>query len=324
MRRFLFFIFIVCSMVPISYWADIIPTRELAKDLSWLLTSRANIEILQNTGSTYTAFSHRYLNDLEGFTRKYITPFHILALRPTVDRSLAYHLRIQQYRVSCEIAALQIILNKLGIQASENDIISSLPQYPYIYASGGIWWDPDNEFVGFYTGSQSRQTGYGIYEKPLAQYTKIFKLKTEIINQYTYTGTMNPGIHMSTLLGHLNEKNTHVLLWWDWCTDPEYEDGVFQKWWQWIAEFFPLPGRNSCKNIAMNRSLKWKTPGWKEITWLSGEHAFVLLGYVGPLQNPSHIIVWDTYTGRHIYPYSEWMRKWSLMWFRSLSITRPR
>ncbi len=55
---------------------------------------------------------------------------------------------------------------------------------------------------------------------------------------------------------------------------------------------------------------------------LSGEHAFVLLGYIGSPSRPSHLIVWDTYTGRHIYPISEWMRKWSLIQYRSLIISQ--
>jgi hypothetical protein len=68
--------------------------------------------------------------------------------------------------------------------------------------------------------------------------------------------------------------------------------------------------------------LRWTTPEGKVIDAISGEHAFILLGYIGSLEKPSHIIVFDTDTGRHIYPYSEWMRKWALMEYRSLLIPK--
>jgi hypothetical protein len=85
---------------------------------------------------------------------------------------------------------------------------------------------------------------------------------------------------------------------------------------------FPLPARNSCQVSSSKRLMKWITPAGKKIAWLSWEHAFVLLGYVWSIKKPTHIIVWDTYTGRHIYPYSEWMRKWSLLQYRSLIISQ--
>lgn len=320
-RFFLVIILLIPFSLDVHAAVPKISHEEMAYDLRSLIASRASIDQLAGTGRTYMAFTHRYLSELSTFSQKYITSFQVLALRPTIDRSLGYHFHIQQYKLSCEIAALQIVLAALKIAVTEDDIIASLPQYPYIYASGGIWWDPDTQFVGFYTGSQAKQTGYGIYESPLANYAKIYKLKTEIISQNTYSGTMNPGTHMNKLLQYLNKKNTHVILWWDWCTDPEYEDGVLSSWGKWITGLFPLPGRNFCKNIAMNRTLNWKTPEWKDIVGLSGEHAFILLGYVGTIDKPTHIIVWDTFTGRHVYTSSEWMRKWSLMQYRSLIIS---
>ncbi len=320
LRFFLALIIVGLSVISASAATPKISQKEMANDLKSLIVSRENIDQLVWTGLTYTAFTRRYLDDLDTFSQKYINSFQALTLRPTIDRSLGYHFHIQEYKLSCEISALQIVLSALKIGVTESDIITSLPYYPYIYASGGIWWDPDNQFVGFYTGSQSKQTGYGIYESPLANYAKIYKLKTEIINQNTYSGTMNPWVHMKTLLGYLKQKNTHIILWWDWCTDPQYEDGVLSIWGKWMSALFPLPARNYCKNIAMNRILNWKTPEWKNIRGLSGEHAFILLGYIGTIDKPSHIIVWDTYTGRHIYTYSEWMRKWSLMEYRSLII----
>lgn len=97
------------------------------------------IESLSGTGRTYTAFTRAYLQDLGAFAAKYETPFRVFALRPTVDRSLSYRLRIQQYSLSCEIAALRIILERLGVVVTENEIFAAIPQFPFAYSSGGIW-----------------------------------------------------------------------------------------------------------------------------------------------------------------------------------------
>jgi uncharacterized protein YvpB len=264
--------------------------------------------------------SQKYIHDIALFAEKYMNALSVLALTPTVDRSLLYHLHIQQYSLSCEIAALAIILERLGISVTEQDILSHIPQFPSIYASWGIWWDPDIEFVGYYTGGQTKQTGYGVYEFPLAQYAQRYQLHTEIAN--VHSGGLSPEEHMKTLLASLDNQNIHVLLWWDYCTDPMSEDGILNTGGRVIARFFPIPARNHCLRSSRDRQMNWKTPAGNDILWLSGEHAFVLLGYVGAKNKPTHIIVWDTYTGRHVYPYDEWMQKWSLLGYRSLIISQ--
>ena len=310
------------SSVSLTHGATSISHTTMARDLAEILESRGSIEALSGTGRTYRAFTQQYFQDLDVFVARYATPFRVFALRPTVDRSLSYRLRIQQYSLSCEIAALQIILNRLGIWVSENDILASIPRFPLAYDSGGIWWDPDIEFVGSYTGGQAKRTGYGVYERPLANYARMWDLDTRIINQNSYVWSMDSRQHLTSLLENLAQPNTHILLWWDWCTDPQSEDGVLSNWWRWILSLFPLPARNGCDRSADMRVMSWTTPSGKKITGLSWEHAFILLGYIGSSSSPSHIIVWDTYTGRHVYPYTEWMHKWSLMQYRSLIISQ--
>jgi hypothetical protein len=141
MFRFFLVLIVICVPFSLSVHAAVpkISHEEMAYDLKSLIASRASIDQLSGTGRTYTAFTRRYLSDLSTFSQKYIAPFQVLALRPTIDRSLAYRFHIQQYKLSCEIAALKIILAALRIAVTEDDIIASLPQYPYIYASGGIW-----------------------------------------------------------------------------------------------------------------------------------------------------------------------------------------
>ena len=111
----------------------------MARDLTGLLESRVSIESLSGTGRTYRAFTQRYFQDLDTFVTRYATPFRVFALRPTVDRSLSYRLRIQQYSLSCEIATLRIILERLGVVVTENEIFAAIPQFPFAYSSGGIW-----------------------------------------------------------------------------------------------------------------------------------------------------------------------------------------
>jgi hypothetical protein len=205
---------------------------------------------------------------------------------------------------------------------TERQILLDIPYFAQPYSTGGIWWDPDIEFVGYYTGGQAKQTGYGIYEAPLALYAQTHSLDTRIINQLLYTGWSTPANHLWELLSTLDDPDSHVILWGDWCTDPDSEDGFFSKWGKSILRSFPLPARNRCWRDASERRIRWQTPSGKQFVWLSGEHAYVLLGYIGKIKNPTHIIVWDTYTGRHVYPYAEWIRKWAEMQYRSLIISQ--
>ncbi len=240
-------------------------------------------------------------------------------LFPTVDKTLSYPLTLQKYKLSCEIAALKIVLNALGKNVSEEDVMSTIPQFKDEYNPvTKIWWDPEIEFVGYYTGSQRKMTGYGVYEQPLAMSIN-GQYHTEPWNKDTRPKGMTHKEHLQRLLSSL-DHGWHVILWWDWCTDPRYEDALISWDKSLLTKIFPLPWKNICERFGESRKLTWKTPDGEEKIWLSWEHAFVLLGYVWKIENPKYIIVWDTDTGRHTYPIHEWMRKWEMMDFRSLLI----
>ena len=323
MLRFL--IILLASILSIwsTYALPRVSPIEMSRDLKSILQGWSQLwEIGPGSSNSTELISEKYFHDLDTFASKYSAPYQSLILRPTIDRSLSYRLHIQDYSLSCEIAALQIVMHRLGISLSEKQIFVSIPQYPQAYGTGGIWWDPDIEFVGYYTGGQTQQTWYGIYEAPLAKYAQDYSLRTRILNESSHIGWLTPATHLSELLSTLDDTRSHVILWGDWCTETNSEDGFFPKWGKSILRFFPLPARNKCWRSATERILRWTTPSGKKITGLSGEHAFVLLGYIGSPKSPSHIIVWDTYTGRHVYSYAEWMRKWSLMQYRSLIISQ--
>ena len=74
--------------------------------------------------------------------------------------------------------------------------------------------------------------------------------------------------------------------------------------------------------IKEKKKWKYKDENWelKIYKWLNWEHAFYLLWYKWNYKKPTHIIVWDTMTGKHTYPTNKWMRKWDKMQNRSIII----
>jgi hypothetical protein len=246
---------------------------------------------------------------------------NVWKLKPTYDISHRIYPKLQDYKLSCEIAALEIVLRYLGYTTSEDEMIKKLPIYnrPYDTLSG-IWGDPDKEFVGYLTGSQRWQTGYGVYEFPIMNIALWYWFDGYSINSISSRSSFDEIQKLSDILGEL-EAWRWIILWWDWCTREWYEDGIWALNESWL-KYIPISGKNRCNRDELFRVMYWNTPEWKTIRGISGEHAFVLLGYIGTKSDPTHIIVWDTDTGRHIYPVDEWMRKWRLLDHRSVIIKK--
>lgn len=243
-------------------------------------------------------------------------------LIPTYDTTTQYTPYIQKYKLSCEIAAVKMIMNSWDINVSEEDVFYRIPIFSWVYQSWGIWGDPEKEFVGDFNGSQYSKTGYGIYEKPLANYFEKRGFQSTIINSSSYQSWMSVHRHLVLLLKNLH-KWSRIILWGDYCTNTSSEDGILRdNNYRTLIKLFPIAAKNECDRTSSERQFSWKTQDGKMIKWLSWEHVFLLLWYIGNIDKPSHIIVWDTSTGRHIFPYDEWMRKWSLLDFRSLIVTK--
>ncbi len=236
----------------------------------------------------------------------------------TYDITSGMVLRLQKYQLSCEIKASVINLRSIGSKITEDDFIQLLPfDSSFLYLTDGKWWDPDIWFVWDIYGSQRKFTGYGVYEWPIAKTAKKLWYHVEIINRTSHSSQLSPKKHLTTLLESL-KKWKRVTLWADWCTDPRYEDGVVLDVNDSLIKTYGISARNTCATWWEDRSLSWITKTGKKVNWIIWEHAFVLLWYIGNIKTPSHIIVWDTDTGRHIYPTSEWMRKWEMLGYRSV------
>ena len=322
MYRFFFFIICIGILLPSSYiYAD-----EYTNTASWLKRLlRLDQSIRASTSSSIDKKQKRAtiiknnIEDIENLV-------HTWNYVPTTDKTLSYTLTLQKYKLSCEIAAMKAIYGGLRYPRSEDEIIKTLPVHNAPYDKvNGTWWDPDKEFVGLINGSQNEKTWYWIYEtaieknfhQELGKY--ITTLRTESWNELTRPIEYTDETHLTHLLEAI-DNGWHVILWWDWCTNPDYEDGVLPRDKTRIMQLFPIPWKNTCKSWNLDRDFGWKTKEWKEVMAFNGDHVFILLGYIGKKENPSHIIVWDTDTGRHIYSIQEWMRKWWKLQNRSLMI----
>jgi hypothetical protein len=232
---------------------------------------------------------------------------------------------IQKRALSCEISATADILSYLTWwEIKENNLLSILPKSSYntfpekknwkIY-----WGNPHSGFVWYIDklpdwkkAWQREMTGYWVLEKPIEKIINKFGFKTKVITKYNYKPKFGKKEHLKLILNELKKWNM-VQLWGDLCTNPKYynwkENGCTYNW------------KDTWDD---KRQLSWfyENDKWEEKKYvgLNWEHAFYLLWYKWDIDNPTHIIVWDTYTEKHTYVTSEWMRKWKKMQYRSIIV----
>lgn len=320
---------LVSFIVSLGVFLPSVSASVQLEDTAWSMKRVLKLDETIRSGSGRSIIEKkRRWELLAGVSKNINTIYTTWNLIPTTDKTLEYTLTLQKYKLSCEIAAMKAVFWALGYPRSEDYIIRTLPHHNKpMNQESGIWWDPDKEFVWLYQGSQNDKTGYGIYEWAIARYfhTQLGKrekaLTTEAWNELTRPEEFTDTTHLTYLLTSL-DSGKHVILWGDWCTAPEYEDGILWRDKNLLKIVFPIPGKNICKNYKWYRYYNWKTQDGKDVVALSWDHVFVLLGYIGKADTPTHIIVWDTDTGRHVYPTVEWMRKWWMMQNRSLIVNK--
>ena len=74
----------------------------------------------------------------------------------------------QENALSCEVASLRMVLNYLGLDVTESDLLDNI-EYSATSSRtiSGVWGDPQKGFVGNVNGSVVLGTGYGVYNIPI-------------------------------------------------------------------------------------------------------------------------------------------------------------
>lgn len=88
---------------------------------------------------------------------------------PTAETILTpIEFKPQEHPLTCEIAALRMALNYVGVDVTETELINNIPFSATTSRSAeNIWGDPEKGFVGNPDGSVFLGTGYGVYSQPI-------------------------------------------------------------------------------------------------------------------------------------------------------------
>lgn len=270
-------------------------------------------------------------NIIVNYKVNYTTPKKDLDLTDEIIKK-----SIQKMPLSCEISAAADIITYLTWKnIPEDELLKILPKDNFNTTAQRknnliFWWNPNKWFVwyiDYYNGKKPTQRGmtwYWVYEQPIANIFQKYNLNTKTYNKYDFKN----GFWSNELLSHILHEfyeGKMVQLWWDRCTDPNYEDGTLEKWMLSIHTINPSQSeKNHCLTFEQDRRMFWyyKDEEWNLVKHqgFRWEHVFYLLGYKGTPETPTHIIVWDTNTGRHVYPIEEWMRKWKALDYRTIII----
>lgn len=79
----------------------------------------------------------------------------------------------QEHSLSCEAAALRMVLKYRSLDVSEKEIIEKLG-FDKTEKEDGIWGDPQQAFVGNIDGKMMVD-GYGVHYQPVARVAKLFR-----------------------------------------------------------------------------------------------------------------------------------------------------
>lgn len=324
--------------VDFNWVADVSTSNsKLATIINDKVNKKLYLDIVDKTNNFNIDIFFNYKWETRKFTYKYDPKF-----KENLDILNKIKIkRLQKRPLSCELSVTADILTYIKwYKITEDKVFEKidntyLDKLPYTYENRLFWGNPNKWFVGYMDyywdnnlikPTQRWLTWYGVYEKPISEVYDLYWVKNDIITKDNHNDSFTANSHLTFLLKNVAKWNM-VQLWWDWCTREEYDDWTIDKM-QINQEKVnqKIYAKNYCPTTLNDRKVEWyyiEDYKIKKHTGLIWEHAFYLLWYEWWVTNPTKIIVWDSDTGYHKYDTIEWMRKWSLMDYKSIVIHKP-
>lgn len=308
-----------------------------------LTVAEKNKKIYLHLSSTKVSETGDIIAKNKQNTQQVVIPYKIDYKENLKDLDITKNIlqkHIQEMPLSCEIsAAADIISYFTGKEVTESSLLKKLSKSHFnetaeIHWKNIYWGDPNEWFVwyiDYYSDNnikptQRLMTWYGVYEKPITKIFKEYWLQAYSYNIDSFPSNVSWDDLIAKIM-HEFGQGKMIQLWWDRCTDPKYEDGQLEKGklTNKLAEN-NINEKNFCPTFYEDRNISWnyKDKNWKirKIKGFRWEHVFYMMWYKWTPNNPTHIIVWDTNTGRHIYPIKEWLRKWKALDYRTIIIDK--
>lgn len=171
--------------------------------------------------------------------------------------SLAIPYSRQPYRYACNLTAAKMALGYRGISRSVEQIHAAIgtDSTPWD-PNSRTWGNPHSRFVGSLSGSGSGPAGtggYGVYWGPIRNY---------IANQGRDRTEVKSNWNTTALLKEVRNGNPVII---------------------WAHNGYSGSGAN----------ISWKTSGGANVYAVKGMHSYVVRGYIGTPENPTHIMFAD-------------------------------
>ncbi len=187
---------------------------------------------------------------------------------------LAVPLIRQEEQFECNVTATSMVLKYYGIEKSKEEIYAALPKDPTPYnEAANTWGNPHEGFVGDITGEEK---GYGIYWEPIIDYINSnFGPSTS----HKLEAKAHRNWNLKALLTEVKEEQAPVIVWWQ-------------------------NGRSTPTDIS------WNTHDGEYIKAVNGMHSEVVIGFVGPIDDPKYILLNDPWRGHRQMPIAEFKALW--------------
>lgn len=121
--------------------------------------------------TVYSAYVSPGIQNGSGQTSTYGYRITFTTQEPVTKLTVPAYL--QQYALSCEVAALRMALSYRGVSVTEDELLSSVGTDPTA-KNGTVWGNPYVGFVGNVRGKQM-VSGYGVYWEPIARAARSYR-----------------------------------------------------------------------------------------------------------------------------------------------------